>query len=203
MKKDKHGFPVSSEFPKPEKKPKQETPPVEEAKPETRTKSIGLDSERLWETYSIKAEWPDEQKVELLILMWKLTVEQIADILGLYEDDVRSQVQQIEDGWRNLGRTLTKEERELERGRQIAELERLRSQLEEAYIIHKDPKFLTQKANVLERLAKLRGLEQDKGIDKTVKNDGRTLQEKIDSLPADKNRELLERLKMRQTEEEG
>lgn len=198
MRKDKHGFPISPDFPRPKKTPIQETAPTEESKADSRPKPLGLNSERLWEIYSIKSEWPTDKKIELLIIMWKLTVDQIADILGMYEDDVKTQVQQIEDAWRNLGRTLSKEERELERGRQIAELDRLRSQLEEAYIIHKDPKYLIQKANVLERLAKLRGLEQDKHVEKGEKRDGRTLQEKIDSMPADKNRELLERLKLRQ-----
>lgn len=197
MRKDKLGFPVSDNFIEPKKAPKQkivvaETPVVEVQPP----KPTGLSNEQLWETYSVKGEWPINKKIELLILMWELSTAQLADVLGMHIDDVQTHVQHIEDGWKDLGRTLTKEERDLARGRQIAELERLRAQLEEVYMLNKDPKFLTQKANVLDKLAKLRWLEQDKrAINTDSVKDGRSLQEQIDSLPVDKNRELLDRLK--------
>lgn len=185
------GFPIRTEFPVRETTPKQET---SSSKP-----ASGLDAERLWETYSIKEDWPSETKIELLIIMWKLKPDQISEILGLDLTEVQGVVTELENSWRDLGRPLSPEERELERGRQIAELERLRSQLEEAYIINKDPKFLTQKANVLERLAKLRGIEQEKPVSKDDKDPGTTLKDRIDQLPAARHRELLDRLRNKES----
>jgi hypothetical protein len=202
--KDANGFPI-----KPPKKIETEEVTVEHEthhEPETASEVItenarrtaarlgALTAEALLETYSIRWEWPDRKKIELLVLMWDLTCETIAQILGLLEEEVQQHIQELEDSWRSLGRPLAPEDRELARGRQIAELERLRQQFEEAYLNSKDPKFLEKKAVVLDKLAKLRGIEADRNQDDAGDDGTVNLKKKIGAMDVDTQRELLKRL---------
>jgi hypothetical protein len=188
--KDANGFPI-----KPPKKIETEEVTVEHEthhEPETASEVItenarrtaarlgALTAEALLETYSIRWEWPDRKKIELLVLMWDLTCETIAQILGLLEEEVQQHIQELEDSWRSLGRPLAPEDRELARGRQIAELERLRQQFEEAY--------------VLDKLAKLRGIEADRNQDDAGDDGTVNLKKKIGAMDVDTQRELLKRL---------
>jgi len=76
----------------------------------------------------------------------------------------------------------------------IHQLQRTVTQLEGEYARNKDSKLLQQKAQILDRISKLRGLDQSKSSG--GEEDGNvTFEDKINAMSAERRAELAERVK--------
>lgn len=117
----------------------------------------------LWLVYSINPNLPFRHKVEKLLIGWNMTPVEIARVLK--EEDVsrvEKLVEEIESYWSDLGAGLTDEARQKARGRMLAELQALKKQVEQLNEENADYKHLQLMMTILERMAKLRGIEIEK-----------------------------------------
>lgn len=154
----------------------------------------GMDEEELWTQYAIRRQWPTQEKVYLLWDLWKLSALSIAEVLGITEADAEKHIETLKAEITALGSTLTPEDQVYERGRMIKQLERALLQCESQYTASRDPKILQQKSQILEKILKLRGLDQNK-INSDTEKDGVSFEDKVNSMTAEKKAELANRLK--------
>jgi predicted DNA-binding protein YlxM (UPF0122 family) len=154
----------------------------------------------LYKSYGIRPTLPVRTKVEGLHLVYRLSVSQIAELLGISISVVRDEIEELREDWKRLGKPLSLDEREMERGRMIAGLDRLIQQIDDQIISSGDgSKLLTLKMNAMDRQAKLRGLEYDKrqqAVDEeeSEANIFGAVEEQIKSLPSERLEDMMARL---------
>jgi hypothetical protein len=147
----------------------------------------------LWDAYLINPNLPFRVKVEKLLLGWNLDAGAIAMLVGDEAERVQSVIDDLQDTWRRLGEGLNTEERKLARGKLIAELLELRSQVDSLNSISADYKHLQLKLTIMERIAKLQGIEVEK---REVGDEGLTdpLENAVENMEAGQLAELWKRL---------
>lgn len=134
--------------------PKRGTPPT--------PPSMNEWEDLIWTTYSINPKLPRKSIVEQLLILWRMPAEAMATVLGLDEDVIQCDIDTLREEWRGMGKALTLDERETARGRMIAELNRLKADIEDATLGNKDVRLLTLKLTVIDRLSKMLGLDVEK-----------------------------------------
>jgi len=152
--------------------------------------------DELFKCYGLRPNLPVRTKVEHLHLIYRLPVDQIASLLGITRDLVVSEIEDLKNDWRQMGKPLTSDDRELERGRLIASLDRLIQQIDDQLVGPGDNnRILTLKLNALDRRAKLLGLEYDKSqvaAEETAEADIlETVGQKIDAMDPEKLEEMM------------
>jgi len=155
--------------------------------------------DELFRCYGLRVNLPVRTKVEHLHLIYRLPVDQIASLLGISRDLVASEIEELKSDWRQMGKPLTMDDRELERGRLIASLDRLIQQIDDQLIGPGDNnRLLTLKLNALDRRVKLLGLEYDKS--QTAQNENAevdlldSVDQRINNLTEDRLEELMHAL---------
>ena len=150
--------------------------------------------EILWSEYAIQPNLPIRTKVEQLMLLWRLPVPQIALALDLTETLVKEEVKALNDEWLALGRPLDEETKQVVRGKMIAELMRLKAEIESAAAGNPDTRLLTLKLQVIEKLTKVQGLDvgKDAAYEEQTTN---PVEDAIGALSEDQRAALLARLK--------
>lgn len=118
--------------------------------------------EVLWSEYAIQPNLPIRTKIEQLMLLWRLPPPQIALALDLTESLVKDEITALNNEWLALGRPLDDETKQVVRGKMIAELIRLKAEIEAAAAGNPDTRLLTLKLQVIERLTKVQGLDVGK-----------------------------------------
>ena len=152
--------------------------------------------EILWSEYAIQPNLPIRTKVEQLMLLWRLPLPQIAIALDLTETLVKSEVKALNDEWLAMGKPLDEETRQLVRGKMIAELMRLKAEIESAAAGNPDTRLLTLKLQVIEKLTKVQGL--DVGKDNVYEEqEANPVEEAIGALTEEKRAALLATLKLK------
>lgn len=156
--------------------------------------------DQLYKVYGIRASLPIRTKVESLYLVYRLTVQDIANLLTISHTVVQDELEALNEEWRNLGRPLSPEERELQRGRYIAQLDRTIQQIDDSVATGGgDSRSLSLKMNALEKRAKLLGLDLGKKDSLTEETEDLTMLEEVDkiieNMPSDKLAEAMLALK--------
>ena len=152
--------------------------------------------EILWSEYAIQPNLPIRTKVEQLMLLWRLPVPQIAIALDLTETLVKAEVKALNNEWLALGQPLDEETRQLVRGKMIAELMRLKAEIESAAAGNPDTRLLTLKLQVIEKLTKVQGL--DVGKDNVYEEqEANPVEEAIGALTEEQRAALLATLKLK------
>jgi len=142
--------------------------------------------ETLYETYGLRPALPFKTKVESLHLVYRLTAIEIGELLNATSGQVLDMLEELQSDWRKLGKPLTVEERELQRGRYIAELDKTIQQIDnEVANGQSDSRSLTLKMNAMEKRAALLGLALDKS--EKIKDDevGESLADEVERLLKD------------------
>jgi hypothetical protein len=142
--------------------------------------------ETLYETYGLRPALPFKTKVESLHLVYRLTPTEIGELLNATSGQVLDMLEELQADWRKLGKPLTVEERELQRGRYIAELDKTIQQIDnEVANGQSDSRSLTLKMSAMEKRAALLGLALDKS--EKIKDDdvGESLSEEVERLIKD------------------
>jgi len=164
------------------------TPSVDVNRPKTK-------EEILWSEYSIQPNLPIRSKIEQLMLLWRLPAGAIARLMDLSLDLVQEEIEALNKEWAELGKPLDEESRQVVRGRMIVELTKLKADLETANAGNPDPRLLTLKLQVIEKLTKLQGLDLDRKSPSIEEESLNPVEDAIDALGAEKRAELLNRLK--------
>lgn len=154
-----------------------------------------VSTDPLWLTYGINPALPFRTKVEKLMVGWEMDADAIAKILE--EDDserTERTISEIREGWVRLGSSLTDDEREIERGRMISELNDLKRQAEMLNTQSPDYKHLQLQVSITERIAKLRGIEVDKKDTSKDDEAADPVEHAINSLSPDRLKDLMGRL---------
>jgi len=126
----------------------------------TRPKS---QEEILWSEYGIKPNLPIRTKIEHLTIVWRLTPHEICTLLQLPSDEfVENELDKLTKEWQELGKPPTEESQEILRGKTIADLLRLKAEIETASNGIVDSRLLTLKIQVIDKLSKLQGVEFDR-----------------------------------------
>jgi hypothetical protein len=150
------------------------------------------DGDPLWTIYSINPGLPFRVKVEKLMVMWDLGVEEIADALKESEDRVQTEYDRIQSEWMTLGETLSDDELQKARGKMIKELLQHKAELE-GLGPTLDQTIIKLKITLTEKIAKLRGLERERKAAEDAEPDG-SVASALSHLTPERSRELLERL---------
>ena len=117
--------------------------------------------DKLYKTYGIRASLPIRTKVENLHLVFRLDVRTISELLMISTGVVQDELDSLNEEWKRMGKPLTTDEKELQRGRYIAELEQTIHQINDAIASGGgDSRSLSLKMSAMEKRAKL--LELDK-----------------------------------------
>lgn len=139
--------------------------------------------ETLYETYGLRPALPFKTKVESLHLVYRLTPIEIGELLNATSGQVLDMLEELQDDWRRLGKPLTAEERELHRGRYIAELDRTIQQIDnEVANGQSDSRSLSLKMSALEKRAALLGLALDKSERVKEEDTETSLEEEIQDI---------------------
>ncbi len=165
-----------------------DTPSVDVNRPKTK-------EEILWSEYSIQPNLPIRSKIEQLMLLWRLPAGAIARLMDLTLDLVQEEIEALNKEWAELGKPLDEESRQVVRGRMIVELTKLKADLDTGTAGNPDPRLLTLKLQVIEKLTKLQGLDLDRKNPFVEEESLNPVEDAIDALGADKRAELLSRLK--------
>lgn len=123
--------------------------------------SMSQAEQDLYDCYGIRSATPMRIKIETLLL-YRVDAESIAELLGLTLNDAEGKILEIEREWRELGQPLDDEDRELERGRLIAELRKLKNDVDQLIMTAPNKDNITMKAGLIDRIVKLRGLDSEK-----------------------------------------
>lgn len=156
--------------------------------------------DELFKCYGIRPNLPLRTKVEHLHLTYRLPVTQIADLLKISSNVVLDEIEELKEDWKRMGKPLTSDDREMERGRLIAGLDRLIQQIDDQIIASGDgSKVLSLKLNAMEKRAKLLGLEFDKRQqaveDETAEASIlETVEQRIEAMPSDMLEQMMARL---------
>jgi hypothetical protein len=142
--------------------------------------------ETLYETYGLRPALPFKTKVESLHLVYRLTPIEIGELLNATSGQVLDMLEELQNDWRKLGKPLTVEERELQRGRYIAELDKTIQQIDnEVANGQSDSRSLTLKMNAMERRASLLGLALDKSEKLKEDNTEESLEDEVQRILKD------------------
>lgn len=145
--------------------------------------------------YGLNETVPFRKKVERLHVAHRLTTEEIAVILECTENDVDGIISVLHEEWSRLGTERTEEEKKRERGRAIADLEVMLSQLEEQYLKWPESQTLNMKLKVRDELSELMKLNAKEEIETSESLDLQSvLSEKIAGLSAAQLSSLRDRL---------
>jgi hypothetical protein len=156
-------------------------------------------NERIWVDYGIKPNLPTRVKIEQLLIVYRLSPEDIADVLEMDLDDVEVHIKTLNSEWASLGRVMTPEERDVARGRMITELIRTKKDIEEAMTgatSADKARLLTLKMNVVNQLTNLQGLGLDKKDVFRPEEEVDPVEAKVNELSEERQKELHERLRM-------
>jgi len=164
------------------------TPSVDVNRPKSK-------EEILWSEYSIQPNLPIRSKVEQLMLLWRLPAGAIASLMDLSLSVVQEEIDALNKEWAELGKPLDEESRQVVRGRMIVELTKLKADLETANAGNPDPRLLTLKLQVIEKLTKLQGLDLDRKNPSIEEESMNPVEDAIDALGEERRAELLARLK--------
>jgi hypothetical protein len=169
-------------------------PKAQDAEPEAFTSN-----ERIWVNFGIKPNLPTRTKIEQLLILYRLPLDEIANILELDTEAVEDIVSTLNSEWAALGKVMTPEERDVARGRMIADLLRLKSEIEDA-MIGATPtdkaRMLTLKMNVVNQLTQLQGLSLDKkDVPRPEDEIVDPIEEKVNALSEERQKELHDRLR--------
>jgi hypothetical protein len=155
--------------------------------------------ERIWVDYGIKPNLPMKVKVEQLMMVYRLDVENIADVLSTDYDTVEGIIAGLKEEWKTLGRTMTPAEREVARGQMISELLRTKKEIEEAMAGANSAdkaRMLTLKINVINQLNQLQNLAPAKNdIAQQEEENIDPVQAAVDAMSPEKQEALFERLR--------
>ena len=176
-------------------RPKREIPPMPRASSMSR-------AELLWENYAIQPSLPLRTKIEQLMLLWRLPAVAMADLLEIDVEVVKSEIAALNEEWADLGRPLDEDTRQIVRGQTIADLRRLKTEIEKASTGNPDSRLLTLKMQVIERLTKIQGIEmerRDTTMDDVASN---PVEEALGNLTAEQRAELHTRLRNKQRQME-
>ena len=152
--------------------------------------------DQLYKVYGLRASLPVRTKVESLHLVYRLPVKDISDLIGVSTNVVRDELENLNDEWKRMGRPLSADERELQRGRYIAELDRTIQQIDDAVANNNGySRSLSLKINALEKRAKLLGLDLEKhektideDVEKSMLNE---VERMVNELPEDRLAEMM------------
>jgi phage regulator Rha-like protein len=148
----------------------------------------------LWSIYGVNPGLPFRTKVEQLMLIWNLPLDDIASALKEPISRVQGSFDELNEEWMRIGEGLTESERQLARGKLIKELMRMKSELDMMGPTQ-DAKVIQMKMNLIERLAKLQGLDTDKPEVQEDDSAANPIEEAMKNLTPEQRRALLARLK--------
>lgn len=148
----------------------------------------------LLEYYGVDIELPLGTQIRHLMLKHKLDARAICAVYNIDPDS--SQGESIEtfttkviNEWRSKGKAKPPEEKEVEIGRYIADLEHNKAELERQYANGRDPKVLVAITNLTEKIAKISGVEKN-----TDAPDDMSQNEKLEAKLASLNTEDINKL---------
>lgn len=165
---------------------RREVPPM--PKPTTRT-------ELLWENYAIQPSLPLRTKIEQLMLLWRLPAVTMADLLEIDVEVVKAEIAALNEEWSDLGRPLDEDTRQIVRGQTIADLRRLKTEIEKASAGNPDSRLLTLKMQVIERLTKIQGIEMERRDTTMDEESSNPVEAALGNLTAEQRAELHTRLR--------
>lgn len=134
--------------------------------------------------YGIKPLWSISKIIEHLLLYYNLPEIEISKLLNISIEDVAANIKDIEIKWKDLGKTLTSEQKEEEKGKLISKLTKLERNID--LELSKNPgdgKLLDLQLKVLEKLTKLRAIDENISKDITeIEDFNSKLLEKLNAL---------------------
>jgi len=151
--------------------------------------------EILWSEYAIQPNLPLRTKIEQLMLLWRLPATAIARLLDISLNLAQEEIETLNKEWLALGRPLDEESRQVVRGRMIAELTRLKTELESNSAGNPDARLLALKLQVIDKLTKLQGLDLDRKDTVYEEESLDPVKTAIDALSEERRAELLAQLK--------
>ena len=151
--------------------------------------------EILWSEYAIQPNLPLRTKIEQLMLLWRLPATAIARLLDINLNLAQEEIETLNKEWLALGRPLDEESRQVVRGRMIAELTRLKTELESNSAGNPDARLLALKLQVIDKLTKLQGLDLDRKDTVYEEESLDPVKTAIDALSEERRAELLAQLK--------
>ena len=151
--------------------------------------------EILWSEYAIQPNLPLRTKIEQLMLLWRLPAPAIARMLDISLSLAQEEIEALNKEWLALGRPLDEESRQVVRGRMIAELTRLKAELESNSAGNPDARLLALKLQIIERLTKLQGLDIDRKDTVYEEESLDPVKVAIEALSEERRAELLAQLK--------
>jgi hypothetical protein len=151
-------------------------------------------AEILWTEYGVKPNLPRRVKVEQLLILWRLTVPEIANLLDVLQNDVKKDIETLESEWRRMGQPMTDEEREVAKGRAIGEMLRYKAQLQENTAGNPDGRLMALLLQVETTLMKLQGIDEKKGA-KDGEEFTNPVEAAIEGMTDEGRAKLLERMK--------
>jgi hypothetical protein len=187
VKVDRYGYPivdVEEPKPKPTRDPGMVAPKTQE--------------ELLWTEYAVKPNLPIKTKIEQLIILWRMPVPVIASLLNISEKVVEEEVVKLNKEWAALGKPLAEEARDIVRGRMIAELLKLKGDID-AFGSQADSRLLTTKLQIIEKLIKLQGIEIDKKDTELDESPTNLIEDALKKLSPNKLEALYARLREEKT----
>jgi hypothetical protein len=156
--------------------------------------------DELYKTYGLRPSLPLQTKVENLHLIYRLPVRAIATLLEVDPELVQAELNILNEEWKRMGQPLTSAEREMQRGRYIAALDKTIQQIDDAVALSGsggDPRSLSLKMSAMEKKAKLLGLDLDRGSKAQEEEDTSLFDEveqRINCLPTSKLEEMMAHL---------
>ncbi len=120
----------------------------------------------LWDEYRIKPSTKIEDKIEMLVVNFGKTSDEVAQILELSLTEADRHVAELEARLRDIGRPLDGEDKELQRGIAIRKLQIYIQDLGKERATNTDPRLLTAQLAAQRELNALMELATDKKRDK-------------------------------------
>ena len=120
----------------------------------------------LWDEYRIKPGTKIEDKIEMLVVNFGKTSDEVAQILELSLTEADRHVAELEARLRDIGRPLDGEDKELQRGIAIRKLQIYIQDLGKERATNTDPRLLTAQLAAQRELNALMELATDKKRDK-------------------------------------
>lgn len=167
---------------------------VDDAPTTPRGKPVDDGSDPLYTLYGLHSTLPFRVKVRRLAMGWGMNAEEIAALLNATDElaSIQKTFADCEAEWRELGENMTVEAQAMARGRMIAELMEIKRAAEEMAEASRDPKLLDLRMRLLERIAKLRGLESDRKQPAATPTEGLVIEDALNKLTPEKLAKLVE-----------
>jgi hypothetical protein len=178
--------------------PKRPIEPEDEPRSEIEGMLFTSVDERLWGEYGIRPNIPLRAKVEQLHVLWRMDALAISNILNKSADEVELELGAIYNEWKELGRPLTPEEKDLARGQLLSQYTRLLYDIQENLktISGDKSKLLNLQASILDRRAKMQELDDKRGpeVVEDSENLDDTIKSRVAALSIDDQESLAARL---------